>query len=65
MDGVEVSVMAWPSITVDSSHMHPSLVCMRGSHVCASKHVYCWKVSKCVGVEKVLSHDVTVGVVVL
>ena len=65
MDGVEVSVMAWSSTTVNVNHMRPSLVCVRGSHVCASKHVCCCKVSKCVGVGQVLLHDVSVGVVVL
>ena len=65
MDGVEVSVTAWSSATVDASHMHPSLVCVRGSHVCVSKPVCCWKVSKCVGVGQVLSHDVSVCVVVV
>ena len=45
-----MSVMEWSSTVVDVSHMHPSLVCVRGSHVCASKHVCCCKVSKCVGV---------------
>ena len=65
MNGVEVSVMAWFSTTVDDSHMHLSLVCVRGSHVCVSKRVCCWKVSKCVGVGQVLLHDVSVGVVVL
>ena len=41
--------MVWSSTTVDVSHMHPSLVCVRGSHV-HSKHVICCKVSKSFGV---------------
>ena len=65
MGGVEVSVMVLSSTTVDVSHMHPSLVCVRSSHVCVSKHVCCCMVNKYVGVGQVLSHGVTVGVVVL
>ena len=42
--------MAWSSTTVDVSHIHPSLMCVRGSHVCASKPVCCWKLSKPLGV---------------
>ena len=34
MDGVEVSVMAWSSTTVDVSHMHPSLMCEAQPRVC-------------------------------
>ena len=41
-----VSVMAWSSTTVDDSHMHLSLMCVRGSHLCASKPVSSCKVSK-------------------
>ena len=31
-DGVEVSVMTWS--TLDVSHIHPSLMCVRSSHMC-------------------------------
>ena len=50
LDGVEVNVMAWSSTTVDVSHMHLSIVCVRGSHVCikacvllqGQKVIWCW-----------------------
>ena len=64
MDGVEVSVMAWSSTTVDVSHMHPSLVCVGQSRVAQSLCVVASSASF-FGVGKVLSHDVSVGVVVL
>ena len=42
--------MAWSSTTVDVSHMHQSLMCVKGIHVCVSKPVCCFKVSKSFGV---------------
>ena len=44
--------MAWSSTTVDVSHMHPSLMCVRGSHMCfeacmllqAQQVCWCWDV---------------------
>ena len=50
MDGVEVSVMVWSSTTVDSSHIDPSLVCVRGSRVCI-KACELLQVSESFGVE--------------
>ena len=58
-DGVEVSVMAWSSTTVDVSHMHLYLVCEGQSRVLQSMCVV-GRLSKCVGVGCVLSHNVTV-----
>ena len=44
--------MAWSSTTVDVSHMHLSLVCVRGIHVCikagvllqGQQAIWCWDV---------------------
>ena len=43
--------MSWRGLqqqSMSATYTRPS--CVRGSHVCASKHRYCWKNSKCVGV---------------
>ena len=52
--------MAWSSKTVDVSHMHPSLVCVRGSHVCikacvllqGQQVIWCWDVVPTLGIVK-------------
>ena len=50
--------MAWSSTTVDVSHMHLSLVCVRGIHVCikacvlleAQQVFWCWDVLPTLGI---------------
>ena len=58
-----MSVMAWSSTAVDVSHMHTSLMCVMGSHVCIKACVFlqvqrvfcCWDVLPTGGiVQKVL-----------
>ena len=56
MGGVELSVMVWcgwKQLSVNGNHIHPSLMCVKGSHVCIKACVllqgqqvffWCWDV---------------------